>query len=228
MTSDRMIHQAVLEALAYEPGLDARDIGIAVHDGVVTLSGAVPSYFAKAVAERVVKRVSDVRGLAEELRVVPAKHHERSDTDLARAAVRALTWNVYVPAERIRVTVEEGWLTLEGDVATFAQRAYAERAVQTLIGLRGVTNFIEIHPLLLPKDAEQQIRAAFERHAGLDATHVRITVNGPVVTLSGAVRSIGEREATGELAAAAAGIKSVYNDIIVNPLLARAGSVGVM
>jgi osmotically-inducible protein OsmY len=228
MTGDRMIHQAVLEALTYEPGLDAKDIGIAVHDGVVTLSGAVPSYFAKSVAERVVKRVNGVRGLAEELHVVPAKHHERSDTDLARAAIRALTWNVYVPAERIRVTVEEGWLSLEGEVGAFAQRAYAERAVQSLIGLRGVSNFIEVHPLLPPKDAEPQIRAAFERHAGLDASHVRIAVAGATVTLSGTVRTIGEREAAGELAASAAGIKSVYNDIIVNPLHVRAGSVGVL
>jgi osmotically-inducible protein OsmY len=227
MTSDRMIHQAVLEALSYEPGLNATDIGIAVHDGVVTLTGSVPSYFAKSVAERVVKRVGGVRGLAEELRVLPAKHHERTDTDIARAAVRALTWNVYVPAELIRVTVEEGWLTLEGEVGSFAQRSHAERAVQSLIGLRGVTNFIEVRPHLPPQNAERQIREAFDRHAGLDASHVRVAVNGSAVTLSGIVSTISERDMAAELAGAAPGVTSVLNDITVNPMRVRAGSIGI-
>ncbi len=221
MTNDRKLHQDVLEALSYEPLLNARDIGIAVHDGIVTLSGTVDTYFEKSLAERVCKRCAGVRGLAEELRVNPPKLHQCTDTDIARTALRALALNVYVPADRIQVAVEEGWLTLEGTVGHRSAMQHAVHAVAMLPGLRGVTNLIEVAPTVTPDSVKSTVKVDFQQHSGLDASRIRVDVDGRRVTLTGTVPTLADKEEAGEAAAAAPGVQAVVNEITVEPIIPR-------
>ena len=215
MKTDMELERHVMDELRFEPEVDAGDIGVAVKDGVVTLTGNVLSYFEKMAAERAVKRVSGVKGVAEEIQVNLPSFSERTDADIARAAANALEWNILVPDEKVKVTVEKGWLTLDGEVDWQYEKEAAQETVQALTGVRGVLNQILVKPRLSPVDIKSDIVSAFKRDAGLDAERVKVKIVGDEVILKGKVKSLSESEEAERTAWAARGVSKVVNSLVV-------------
>jgi len=215
MKNDVDLQRDVFDELKWEPAVHSTDIGVIVKDGVVTLEGVVDSYPEKWAAERAAKRVSGVKALALELEVKIPGFGKQSDADIAEAAENALKWDVLVPQDRIEVTVEKGFLTLEGQVDWEFQRSAAKRAVQYLTGVKGVANEITVKPKVAPTDVKAKIEAALKRNAILDAAQIKVEADGGKVTLRGNVRSWAERDEAEAGAWAAPGVNEVTDFIAV-------------
>jgi osmotically-inducible protein OsmY len=218
MNIDNQIRHDVERELEWEPSIDERRIAVAVLDRIVTLSGEVTSYAEKWKAERVAERVEGARGIVNEIEV--KSESEFSDFDIAKAATDALKWNVTGPADKIKVKVENGWITLTGEANWDFQRRAAERAVRNLPGVRGIYNLITVKPRVEPKDVKERIEETFKREAAIDASRISVEVNGGEVTLRGTVRSWAERHEAQKAAWAAPGVTEVHNELIVEPLVA--------
>jgi osmotically-inducible protein OsmY len=212
---DSEIRSKVLAELDWDPSIAASDVGVAVKDGVVTLTGTIPSFWQEKEVERVVKRVRGVKAVAEELTIRLPGAAERSDADIAQSVLSGLRFNVAVPTNRVQVTVEKGWVTLDGKVEWQYQKAAAENAIKWLMGVRGVTNNIEIEPKVSSADVKAKIKAAFERLAQLDANQVTIEARDGKVILRGSVRSWDEMDQAEQAAWAAPGVTSVENHVVV-------------
>ncbi|WP_341910888.1 BON domain-containing protein [Polaromonas sp. YR568] len=215
MKTDAHIKADVTDELAWDPAVNATGIGVAVKDGVVTLTGHLDSYAEKHAVERAVKRVAGVRGIALELDVKLAAEHKRSDSDIAQAAATALQLNSLVPDEKIQVLVENGRVTLTGEVDWSYQLASAEQCVRPLAGVRGLSNRITIKSRASSKDVGAQITAALTRQAAREAKHITVEVEGSVVTLWGKVHSLAEREAAVGAAFSARGVSRVVDKLEV-------------
>jgi osmotically-inducible protein OsmY len=214
MKTDNELRRDVERELQWDPSVDARDIGVAAKNGVVTLTGQVANYFGKWQAEQIVKRVAGVAGLANDIEVRLSA--ERSDTDIAQAAAFALKINTAVPPDRVKVIVEHAWVTLEGKVDWYYQRSAAESAVRHLMGVKAVTNAIDIMPKAKPADVRHQIEQAFERNAQIDARRISIETNDRKVILRGTVRSWAELDEAETAAWAAPGVSEVDNRLTVS------------
>ena len=217
MRTDSEIQRDIEDELRWDPSLDNDDIAVTVRDGVVTLAGYVKSYLDKWHAERVASRVKGVKAIANDLNVKLPSSSERPDPDIARAAVDALKWNIAVPADRIQVKVDKGWLTLEGDVDWHFQREAAERSVRSLTGVKGVTNLITVRARPTPQDIKQKIKEALERSAQFDADRITVEVDGNKAILKGTVRSYAEKRDAERAARNAPGITEVDNKLTVDP-----------
>jgi osmotically-inducible protein OsmY len=214
---DSDLKQQVERALDWEPSVDAEDIGVAVADGVVTLRGNVASYAAKLMAERAVLRVYGTKAVANDLIVHVAGVYERTDTQIAQAAVTALTWHTNVPDDKVTVAVKDGWIALAGTVDWQYQKDAANSAVHDLTGVKGVTNDIRVQPRVKSADVRAKIQAAFTRSAEMDARRVSVTASDGTVVLSGNVRSWAERQEAERAAWAAPGVRQVDDRITIVP-----------
>jgi osmotically-inducible protein OsmY len=214
--SDNSIRDDVLLELKWDPKISsASDIAVAMKDGVVTLSGFVPSFWEKDAAEKAVKRVYGVRGIANDIRV--KQFWRRTDPEIARDAVHELESHVSIPADSIKVTVKDGWVTLEGTVDWEYQSGLAESAMKKLKGVSGVTNKIQVRPKASAAEVRSKIEEALRRSAELDARRITVAIEGSTVKLYGAVSSWAEREEAERAAWSAPGTTLVENHILVNP-----------
>jgi osmotically-inducible protein OsmY len=205
------LHKHVVEELAFDPSVDERTIAVAVSGDVVTLRGFVKSYSQKLAAEKAVKRVRGVHGIAEELTIELPVFHVRNDADLVSSALDALRWNVNVPNDSVLVSAESGELTLTGTVEWHHQREAAQVAVASLAGVTGVRNQIALRAHDGAGDIAAKIHAAFERSAQVDADRVKIELSAGTVTLRGPVHSWAERADAESAAYSIPGVWHVRN-----------------
>jgi osmotically-inducible protein OsmY len=217
MKTDAELQKDLMDELKWEPTVAAAEIGVSVKDGVVTLSGVVDSYAKKWGADRAARRVFGVRWVTEEIQVRLPEPSRLTDEDIARRAASALEWNVWVPHDRIKVMVENSWVTLSGEVDRGYQQDVAEDAVRYLLGVVGVSNQITVKPTVKPVDVEAKILSAFQRNAVIDTRRIKIETRGGKVILSGSARSWLEREQARWAALAAPGVSEVKNNIVLSP-----------
>ena len=214
---DFELRKDVLDELEWDPSIDARTIGVAIEGGVIALTGHVSSYADKTNAEKIVKRVHDVQGVANDLEVKLSTSFERDDVDIARSAVQALEWNVSVPKDRVKVTVTKGWVTLDGSVDWYYQKRAAEDAVFVLAGVRGVGNKINVlTKQIRVEDVKGKIEAALRRNAEIDSKKIIVQTSEGKVTLSGSVRSWVERQDAVNAAWSAPGVMNVVDQIRIH------------
>lgn len=215
MKTDYQVQKDVMEQLNWEPILNASEIGVAVKNGVVTLSGMVDTYTKKMVAEKAAKKVSGVKAIALDLHVGVSPIFKKSDSEIAEAVLNALKLHMAVQDENIKIKVENGIVTLEGTVEWEYQRKAAKDAIENLPGVRDVLNYITIKALITASDIEKKITAAFQRNAAFDAEKIKVETVGSKVILVGIVRSLAEKDDAEDAVWAAPGVMAIENKLIV-------------
>ena len=216
MKTDLELQNDVMASLVWEPRIDAAAIGVSVESGVVILNGRVRSFPEKWAAESVAQRVKGVRAVTDEIVVALPGDCERSDADIAIAAINALDWNASVPRKQIQILVDKAWITLEGTVEYHYQKIEAARAMHNLLGVRGVSNRITIKPHISTEGVKIKIERALERAAEMDAEKIVVESHGDQVVLRGNVKSWAERDQAEQAAWSAPGVADVRNRIVVS------------
>jgi osmotically-inducible protein OsmY len=215
MKTDGQLQSDVMAELEWEPSVDHAHIGVAVKDGIVTLSGFVSSYSAKLAAENAVKRVKHVRGLAEEIEVRYPSDAKTSDPEIAKRIADMFEWSVSIPQNKIKIKVEHGWVTLSGEVAYHFYREAARDLVSRISGVRGISNLISVKKALSFFDVRDRIVAALKRSADIDASTITVVAEGDTVKLGGKVHASYERKVAERAAWAAPGVNRVEDNILV-------------
>jgi osmotically-inducible protein OsmY len=211
--NDKLLRQRVIDQLDFDPSIDSAAIGVSVHAGVVTLSGHVPTYAQKYQAEKVVKAIKGVQGIAQEIEVNFDGADPVADDEIARRAIAAMAFNAMLPTEGLQVRISKGWVTLSGEVEWQYQRNAAEAEVRKLRGVTGITNNITLKAHAVTADVEQRIREALQRDAGLDADAIQVKVFGDQVTLDGKVDCWRDRELVERTVWAAPGVRRVEDHL---------------
>lgn len=214
MLNDNQLQRAVTEELTWEPSVEAAHIGVTAKDGVVTLSGHVDTYLAKSVAEKAAQRVKGVKAVAEEIEVKLPFESRRTDDEIAAAALNRLDWDVEVPDDTIRITVQNGWVTLTGEVEWHYQQVAAKRDVRSLLGVVGVSDQTTIKPRVSESDISAHIRNALHR-SWFSPDTIHVSAIGGQVHLTGTTRTWYDRQLAGSTAWAAPGATGVLNDITI-------------
>jgi osmotically-inducible protein OsmY len=213
--TDEQIQREVLAELKWEPRVVPNEIGVAVKDGIVTLTGYVDSYTKRWAAEEAAHRVRGVKAVANDIEIRLASTAMRTDADIAAAAVRALESDASLSIDKLDVTVSKGWVTLKGEVEWQYKKEDAERVVRRLTGVTGVSNLIIVKPRVTPSELKQKIEQALVRNAETDAQRITVEVDGSKVILKGTVRSYAEKQEAARVAWAAPGVTSVDNRITI-------------
>jgi osmotically-inducible protein OsmY len=213
--SDTGLRQDIIDELEFEPSIDAADIGVAVENGVVTLTGHVPTYAQKATVEEVVWRIKGVKGMAQEIEVRPYGANKTADDEIAKRALSMLEWNTVLPRGAVQIKVQNGWLTLTGKVEWNYQKVKAETTVKELAGVTGVTNHIQVTPHISSSDVKKRIEDALRRNAEVEAKSINVDVYDGKVTLQGRVHAWSERSAAERAAWSAPGVKTVEDRITI-------------
>lgn len=213
--SDLTLRQEILDELEWEPSVDAAHIGVAVDNGIATLSGHVSSYTEKLAAERAVTRVKGVTAIAENIEIRYPAAKRTADDQIAKRVVDIINWQVSVPSDRIKVKVEKGWVTLSGEVDWHFQKVDAEKSVRRLSGVMGIANLIGLKPRVEAKDVKKRIEEALKRNAEIEAQNIRVIVQGGKVTLDGKVDSWAERQRVENTVWSAPGVLSVDDRLSV-------------
>jgi osmotically-inducible protein OsmY len=213
MKTDAKIKEDVLQELAWQSGVDKTQIGVIVKDGIVTLTGVVDSYSKKIAAEKAAKSVYGVKAVAEDIEVKYSTSKDKTDTEIAVAVIEAFKWNSSIPDETVKIKVEDGWVYLSGEVHWAYQRSAATKAVEKLIGVKGVINNIKLKQTVLPSEIKNRITNAFKRSADLEAKNINVEVEGHTVILTGTVHSLNEKEEARKAAFFAPGVTKVDNKL---------------
>jgi osmotically-inducible protein OsmY len=217
MRADEDVKRDVEQELRWDPDIDATDVAVAVHNGVVTLTGFVRSYSQKYQAETDAKRVAGVVAVANDLEVRLPTADQRPDPEIARDAVAAIRNELPYSWERIKIVVKNGWVTLEGDVEWNYQRERAEATVRRVKGVKGITNLIKLQPRVEPAEVKKKIEEALKRIAEIDANRIVVEADGSEVVLRGTVRSWAERQEAERAAWSAPGVTKVDDRVTISP-----------
>jgi len=213
--TDIALKADVIGELVWDPAVKETAIGVAVKDGVVTLTGHLDTYAEKDAAMRAVRRVGGVKAIAVEIDVKLSPTHQRSDTDIAKAVELVLKWNTSIPPESVRVTVDHGWVTLQGQVEWDFQRSHAEKMIRPLMGVVGISNELKLTAKATAANLSRRIEDALKRQALREAQHIHVAVSGDTVKLTGTVHTWQERRAAQGVAWSAPGVRSVVNELHV-------------
>ena len=217
MTKTGDLYATIMEKLEFEPGLDASKINISAKDsGVVVLGGEVTSYAEKHIAEQALQKIKGINGIADELRVNLASNYVRSDLDIMKSAINALEWNFFVPAEKIKLVVEKGYLTLSGEVERYYQKIHAQKAIENLFGVIGVSNNITVKSAVNPIDVKNKIIKEFERNARIDGSNINVEVEGTKVILKGKVKNFDEDREARVAAWSIPGVTNVIDQLLIS------------
>lgn len=215
MKTDAEIKNDVLDELAWQPNIDENQIGVIVENGVVTLSGVVNNYSKKLAAEKAAKNIEGVKAVALDIEVKYGVDFKKTDKEIAKAIVDAYEWNSSIPEDEIQIKVENGWVFLTGEVQWEYQKNAAKKAIEGLVGVRGINNSITLKNTIKPKEVKSQIKRAFHRMATLDSNDIILETHGNTVTLRGKVHSIKEKEDAEIAAYKAPGVFDVKNELKV-------------
>jgi osmotically-inducible protein OsmY len=213
--SDLSLRKSVMEELEFHPQINAASIGVSVENGIVTLSGHVSSYPQKVNAERAAKGVKGVRAIAQEIQVRLDKHAGTAHDTLAERVLNIIDWSSDAPQNDIKVTVQKGWITLDGDVDWQYQKETLERAVHELSGVVGVNNRLALRPNAEVTDIRQRIEEALKRNAEIDDKNVFVRVDGDVVRLEGKVHVWRERKLAERAAWSVPGVMRVEDHLLI-------------
>jgi len=215
MKTDIELQRDVMDEILWDPILHAAEIGVTVKQGVVTLIGAVKNYAEKVAAEKAAKRVKEVKSVVMDLSIRMTNESKRSDKEIAEAALNALKWSSFVPEDRIKLKVKDAWITVTGEVEWRFQKESVTSAVEHLVGVRGVTNFIKVKPSLNAILVKDVIKKALERSADIDADSIDIQLSGGKILLTGKVRSWGQRKEVERAVWATPGVTEVNDQLTI-------------
>jgi osmotically-inducible protein OsmY len=214
--NDSTVRQDILDELDFEPSIDAADIGVAVENGIVTLTGHVPTFAQKVTVEDVARRVKGVKGIAQEIEVRPFGTNRTADDEIAKRAVNSINWNTSIPDDAVQVKVQKGWVTLTGKVEWQYQKSAATDTVRDLAGVIGVSNHIEIKQRASAFDVKKRIEDALKRNAEIEAQAIKVNIlDGGKVTLEGRVHAWSERSAAERAAWSAPGVNTVEDRLTI-------------
>lgn len=215
MKNNAELQKDVQDAIKWEPLLSAAEIGVTAKDGIITLTGTVDSYIKKTEAEDAAKNVAGVKAVVEKIDIKLAHWGKTTDAEVANEVLRAFKWNWQVPNDKVKVKVEDGWVTLEGELHWNYQREAAKDAIKNLTGVKGVSNNIKIQSETHDAIEKMDIESALRRNWSINDDDIDVEVSGTTVTLSGTVKSWYQRDEAEKITWAAPGVWAVKNDLVV-------------